>query len=158
VIGSTRTVDAHNNTSTNPTAETGVPIYFVNDTKLADNNADLWDGSIDVPFSINENGDTITGLAFTGTTTNGTPSNNPRNSLGFNGVDGITNSVWQGDALFTGGTWTIGNATSDQSTTLPFRAMSGVLTVVPEPGSLILMSIGAVGLISFGRRRRKRAV
>jgi hypothetical protein len=156
VIGSTRTVDARDNTSTNPTA-VGVPMYLVNDTKLADNNADLWDGSLDVPFNVNENGDTITGFAFTGTTTDGTPSNNPRNSLGFNGVDGIANSVWLGDSRFAGITWTIGDATSDQTTTLPFRAMSGVLTVVPEPGSLILMSIGAVGLISFGRRRRRVA-
>ncbi len=51
-IGSTSTVDARDNTGTNPTS-TGVPIYLLDGiSKIADNNADLWDGSIDNFFNI----------------------------------------------------------------------------------------------------------
>ena len=53
-------VTARDNTGTNPTVDTGVPIFLLNDTKLADDNADLWDGSVDVPFNVNEAGDTVT--------------------------------------------------------------------------------------------------
>jgi hypothetical protein len=156
VIGSTLAIDARTNTATDPSppGNNGVPIYLVNDTKLVDHYDDLWDGSIDVPFNINENGDTVTGFAFTGTVANGTLSVPPR-PLGFNGGEG---TAWTGDSRFTGITWTIGGSESNMTLALPFRAISGVLTVVPEPGSFILMSIGAIGLIGFGQRRRKRAV
>ncbi len=40
-IGSTASIDARDNTNTNFTTSTGVGIYLLNDTKLADNNADL---------------------------------------------------------------------------------------------------------------------
>jgi hypothetical protein len=53
----------------------GVPIFLLNDTKIADNNNDLWDGSIDAFLNINENGDSLrTGdiRVWTGTHSNGT--------------------------------------------------------------------------------------
>ena len=43
-IGSTLTIDARDNTSTNPNAAVGVVFYNLNGLKLADNNADFWDG------------------------------------------------------------------------------------------------------------------
>ena len=46
-IGSTASVAARDNTGTNPSS-TGVPIYLINGNKVANNNADLWDGSIDI--------------------------------------------------------------------------------------------------------------
>ena len=33
-----------------------VPIFLLNDTKLVDSNDDLWDGTLDVPLSITEEG------------------------------------------------------------------------------------------------------
>ena len=51
-IGSTSTVDARDNTNTNPGTATGVPIYLLNDTRLAADNADLWNGTIQNPLNV----------------------------------------------------------------------------------------------------------
>ena len=69
-IGSTASVDARDNTGTNP-ATTGVPIFLLNNTKLADDNADLWDGSIDVLFDLTELGPAVIFRVYTGTTSSG---------------------------------------------------------------------------------------
>jgi len=53
-IGSTATVDARDNTGTNPGAGTGVEIYLLNNTLLASNNLDLWDGSVANSLNVNE--------------------------------------------------------------------------------------------------------
>jgi len=46
---------------------------------------------------------------------------------------------------------TLPEATWDNS-----RLMSdGVLTVVPEPSTIVLLSIGAVGLLAWGWRRKR---
>jgi hypothetical protein len=160
VIGSTLTVDARDNTGTSPSSvaggSVGVPIYLVNDTKLADSNDDLWDGSIDLPLNINENGDPYSDFVFTGTFFDGWVQEPPR-PLGFNGGAGEGPSAWIGNANSSAGAWMIGGTEEDQARLLPFYAMSEVLTAVPEPGSIILMSIGAIGLNGFGGRRRKRA-
>ena len=66
-IGSTASIDACDNTNTNFTTPTGVGIYLLNDTKLADNNADLWHGDIDGPLSIDENGQNLVTVVWIGT-------------------------------------------------------------------------------------------
>jgi len=53
-IGSTASVAARDNTGTNPSS-TGVPIYLINGNKVANNNADLWDGSIQTAINITQN-------------------------------------------------------------------------------------------------------
>ena len=53
VVGSTRAVDARDNTET---TGTGVPIYWLNGDKVADNYADFYDGSWDQEASIITNG------------------------------------------------------------------------------------------------------
>ena len=76
VIGSTATVDARDNTSTNPTANgTGESIFLVNGTtKIANNYADLWNGSINSALNLDERGILIqlTSLVFAGTLSDGT--------------------------------------------------------------------------------------
>ena len=48
MVGSTETVDARDNTATNYTnGPRGVPIYWLNGAKLADDYADFYDGSWD---------------------------------------------------------------------------------------------------------------
>ncbi|AKV69711.1 hypothetical protein VL20_4826 [Microcystis panniformis FACHB-1757] len=49
-IGSTASVDARDNTGTNPSTGTGVPIYAIDGNLIANNNADLWDGQINLPI------------------------------------------------------------------------------------------------------------
>jgi hypothetical protein len=159
VIGSTFVpdggTDARTNTATDPTpaGDNGLPIFLLNDTKLVDHYDDLWDGSIDVPFNIDENGDAVSGSirVWTGTRPDGgTTHPNGHNRAFGSGVPhtAAVNTTGQG--------WITGtNLVANQLH--PMYAMSGVLTV-PEPSSFLLISIGAIGLIGFGRRRRKRAV
>ena len=68
VIGSTSTVDARDNTGTNP-IDVGVPIFMLNDVLLANSNADLWDGSIASPLKFRDDGifNGGTGFVWTGT-------------------------------------------------------------------------------------------
>ena len=75
VLGSTAAVDARDNTCT---AGTGVPIYWLNSAKVADNNADLYDGSLDSRAGRNEQGilENFGGI-WTGTGNDGTATANP---------------------------------------------------------------------------------
>ena len=79
VLGSTQAVNARTNTCTRA-ADTDAPIYWVNGAKVADNYADLYDGSWDSNADRFENG-TENGSdfrsdteAYTGTNANGTTS------------------------------------------------------------------------------------
>ena len=53
VIGSTSSVAAQDHTGTNPGLTASIPIYLSDGaTKIADNNVDLWDESIDNPLYV----------------------------------------------------------------------------------------------------------
>lgn len=154
-IASTVDIDARDNTDTNNTIDpTGVPIYLLNNTKLADTYADLWDGSIDTNLAINEDGATVpTSLVWTGTQTFGVRFT--FNALGTaEPVHGTTDA---GD-----GRW-IAQTSSIAGTQLrPFYGVSGDLTVpaaVPEPGTFMLLGSGLGGLLLLlaWRRTRRRA-
>ncbi len=73
VIGSTNTVDARDNTSTNPEEDgVGCPILLIDgSTVVANNNADLWDGEIQHIINLTETGEIRTGWPLTGTYLNG---------------------------------------------------------------------------------------
>ena len=69
VVGSTRAVDARDNTNT---TGTGVPIYWLNGNKVADNYADFYDDSWDSLSPKNELGQTGFSPIITGSRENGT--------------------------------------------------------------------------------------
>ncbi len=154
-VGSTTTVDARDNTNTNPLTETGVPIYLLDGaTKIADNNADLWDGTIDAFINRNENGDLHTGgSVFTGTQADGTAF--ATGELGsccftFAGLPNATNSAW------------VAASAPANTTSLTFFAISGLIDdgvaqggAVPEPGMLAIFGLSLVG-IGVVRRRKIR--
>jgi hypothetical protein len=140
-IASTGTVDARDNTGTNPVA-TGVPIYLLDGVSLvANDNTDLWDGGIINPIMITEAGAALNTLVWTGTTRFGIagpgfPQGSPLGS--------VTNDVIRGISSSVGPSWVDGTGTPAAALS-SFYALSGVLivpTVVPEPGTLFLFVLG----------------
>ena len=126
VIGSTQTVDARDNTGTNPAVDgVGVPIFLLNDTLLANDNLDLWDGSILVRFEIDEGGSAIQqSFVFTGTSSSGVSRGAYALGAGVDsdvgiGITGMTGTSWvsSGDYFYF----------LDQ----PMYALSDVLVVAP---------------------------
>lgn len=75
-IASTSTVDARDNTNTNPGTAVGVPIYLLDGTLLVIDNADLWDGALPAPLNVDETGspndEGLGSIVWTGTDPDGT--------------------------------------------------------------------------------------
>ncbi|GCL58516.1 PEP-CTERM sorting domain-containing protein [Microcystis aeruginosa] len=153
-IGSTASVAARDNTGTNPSS-TGVPIYLINGNKVANNNADLWDGSIQTAINRTQNDSLSLQGVFTGTSNDGT-------AFGNAGL-GALNVVWGVNWGFANTTW-IEYDQANGSTSQFFYGMSGVLTVpqppqpvtVPEPSSLLgFITLGGLMLGGAVRKARK---
>ncbi len=146
-IGSTVTVDARDNTGTNPSS-VGVPIYLLNDTKLADNNADLWDGTIDTPLIVEETGTTHPFElieVWSGSLREGV--RHPSNYLGR--VEGSR----FGFATIDDFRWISASVGSNYANR-PMYAMSDVITAaaVPMPGAVWLFG-SALGLMGVMQRK-----
>jgi hypothetical protein len=124
-IASTPTVDARDNTATNPDSSTGVPIYLLNDTLLVNDNADLWDSTIAVNFDVNENGGSVNSQVWTGTTQQGL-SGGSNNSLG--AFEHISAVHIVGRTTSFAGEW-VGGVLQFSGIALPLYAVSDVLTV-----------------------------
>lgn len=147
-IASTQDVDAINN------APIGGPVFRVDGVKVADNSADLWDGSLDAAIHVTETGGTPTDWIWTGSNQSGTEfiqSGGPDDgdSLALGTVDNTHSTV--GASSNSGVQWMVGTAAA-QSSELSLYALSGELTFVPEPTSLGLLTIAGMGLL---RRRGK---
>lgn len=149
-IGSTVDVDARDNTGTNPTVDTGVPVYRLDDTRIADDNLDLWDGVLLAAFDVTELLTTPAFLAqvYTGSTTSGTAF--PDYALGSPTVHAEFGYGSQG--LNNG--WVQAGIRHNISTET-FYAISGELTVVPEPTTMSLGWIGATAVVGWQLRRRR---
>jgi hypothetical protein len=148
VIGSASGVDARDNTGTNPTISSGVPFYRLDGVLAASNNQDLWDGSPAVAIDVTELGDVLSGRGvWTGTDTDGTTED----ALG-SGAPSAGGSIVEPLAEYL---WIKHFIPAGASEPMHFYAVSGVLTVVPEPGSVVLGSIGLVTLVGWRLRRRK---
>jgi hypothetical protein len=151
-IASTAAIDARDNTMTNPDNGPGVPIYLLNDSILAMNNGDLWDGTIINPLQVHESGSPGTGgeLVWTGTTPQGRASDFP---LGPSPTATVGLSF---DTL----QW-IQGTTDTPLTALHMYAISGPLVVpdqaaVPEPSSVMLWLVGLAGVLGLRYRQRHR--
>lgn len=145
IIGSTAAMDARVNTSTNPSSSVGVPIFRLDGVLVASSNADLWDGSLSARIYTIETGDPTNLLVWTGTTAGGT-------NAGLFALGGDFDGSIMGLASYgVGDDWV--NYDSDSKAFLKsVYAISGVLTVVPEPTPRVLATIGLIGLAAWRRK------
>ncbi|TRU33398.1 MAG: PEP-CTERM sorting domain-containing protein [Microcystis aeruginosa Ma_MB_F_20061100_S20] len=154
-IASTATVAARDNTGTNPSSGTGVPIYLIDGNRVANNNADLWDGSIQT--QINRTASDQGGISsnvWTGSNTDG--------SIGTNLGGGFTGSGQTGNSAANDSTWIFSGFAGLGPDSLRLYGISSVLTVptpavtVPEPSSLLgLITLGGLMLGSAVGKARK---
>ena len=127
VLGSTESIDARDNTMT---TGTGVPIYWMNGDKVADNYADFYDGSWDSETAADRTGTTSSASVriWTGSDSNGVEAipGAASRALGTNAVRlGRLNGA--GDPISTGNT-------ANAGTNYRYYALSNVF-VVGEPTS-----------------------
>ncbi len=150
-IASTSSIHAKDNTGTNFIVDypnnIGVPIYLLDGiTKIADDNVDLWnDGTLDSSLDVNEAGvEVLATDVWTG-------SNQFGNGFFPLGVIAPSPRVGRSD---TAGTQWMSLGQSSASLSFPLYALSGVLSVIPEPSSLLLL--GCLGSLMACIRNRPR--
>jgi len=117
-------------------------------TKIVDNNADLWDGSLDSTINVTEAGKLGGHEVWTGT--NITGDGDPTYELG------ATSGLTRVGRIVTNDGWIYGITPLNQYQD-PVYALSGDLTVAPEPSSALLLATGLV-LPLLLRMRRISAV
>lgn len=137
--------DTNERVNTGTDGPGGSPVYLLDGaTKIADNNADLWDDTLDAAISRNQNNDVFLVRVWTG-------FGPPLHRLGGPedptvGFSGASDHRWGEDLeLFRFDEYSV-------------YALSGILTVqaaeqVSEPGGLIILCFGLAGL-GYARRRR----
>jgi hypothetical protein len=142
-MASTESVDARDNTGTNPSGGAGYPIYRVDGVRIADDYNDLWDGGrLAAPLSITQQGDPYPNtvppcasfpycLAWTGTSSIGTAGS----PLGGPSSSAAAGDIFQVDAVNLG-SWTLGYFDS-RVKSYPLYAISAVRTVSSGPPSLL---------------------
>ena len=141
VVGSTQTVAANVNTGTNTSG--GVPIFNLNDQKVADDYDDLWDGSLDNAVGYDQNGNAVSGMTvFTGSTLDGEPYTDVARYLG------APSYTLVGNPSLNGSGW-LQAASAYVTDSYRFYAMSSVLT---KDGSL------PVELSSFSARSEAQII
>ena len=137
-IASTSAVDARDNTNTNFLSDAGVAIYLTDGlTKVAEDNADLWDGSVLSGLAITELGTSLSTFVWTGTGGDGNSSGpfylGTTNSPRF-GLSSATDIQWIAP---------IGATLPNQERSL--YGISSLLTVplqIPAPPVLLLFLLG----------------
>ena len=167
VVGSTSAVHARDNTMT---TGTGVPIYWLNGNKLADNYADFYDGSWDDYGKRNERGQRITQSidVRTGTNNNGTRHHFPlggtqQNNLSRagtpeagrsplsdgNATPGFPSQLYALSPVFR--TPPVVTVSADESLVAEGEAAVFTLTATPAPDAALAVSV-AVSEKTGGRR------
>ena len=154
-IGSTSAVAARDNTGTNPSS-TGVPIYLIDGNRVANDNSDLWDESIQHPINNSNLGNSLSTYVWTGSDAQGF-------AHGASPLGGTTVFAGYSPASQT---YHFHDFPVLPGNPLPLYAMSSVLTVpggnqpepvtVPEPASLLgYITLGGLMLGGAVRKARK---
>ena len=151
VIGSTNAVNAFDHIGGNFSS----PIYLLDGIIIATGSADLWDGTLTSPLSIDENGSQQINLVWTGTQQDGaTLVSSPLGTL--SPMIGLS---WLADP-----NWIETPSSTFFEDHFHLYGISGVLTVpgsndssVPEPGTVSLMMLGGMALVGKVRNLRTRS-
>ena len=150
-IGSTNSIDARDNTGTNPDVAQGVPIYNTSGTLVVHDNADLWDGdALSDSMGYFETGQPVPGPGFQAWT--GTRADGVR-AEGF-GLGAATGSAVVGiaDATF----FWIDFDLDDTWIPQFLYGISSTLTVpIPVPTSIVLLVSGLISLAGLRIKGRK---
>ena len=146
-------VAAWDNTATNPSVSTGVPVYDLAGHLLAVNNADIWDeNGMLRAIQYVENGTSGAndiGLVWTGVDA-------PFSSAQAHPLGGST--AWVGINVMGGDTWWASyNSSESFSNQHAIYGISGILTAVPEPSTCLLAGGGLLALLLTARRRLVRS-
>jgi hypothetical protein len=151
-IGSAAGINARDHTSTMPgTDGAGIPIFNIHGELLADNYADLWDGTLQNAVTYNQAGVSL-GFAtvWTGTLSDGRAVRSPLalgDSQPLVGANWRTSSLWIDTGLDTNTVQHHVYGISDVITAVP----------VPEPSSLALGVMAGLALLGYELlSRRKR--
>ena len=123
------------------------PVYRLDGVKIANDGADLWDSTIQNPLNVAPDLSTVNSIVWTGSEANGSPAIN--NATLNNGA----NNPRAGTSFVTFSNW-IAAVDFPFSTELHLYAFSSELTVIPEPGTLVLISAAMGGFLAMRRRRR----
>jgi hypothetical protein len=123
-IASTQSVDARDNTGTNPNVGVGTPIYNLRGRRIASSNADLWDGSIANALNIDENLTVIEGPTNTLVWTGSRSSALHYPNLELGQADAVV-----GNTIYTGHQWIDQLMVMPRATLLRLYAVSDVLTL-----------------------------
>lgn len=163
IIGSTGAVDARDNTQTNPEVDgVGEPIFLVDGrTQVASSNPELWDGLLDNPIYLDQNGlrgpqtfdmagfdlaDMGEIITWTGTKPMGTAD------LDLGTAPAPFFAVTYGSADFVDSRWIERHGTDFKDRELPVFVLSTRMVAVPEPAGLMCFGLGIVILRAFVRR------
>jgi hypothetical protein len=136
VIGSTGTVDARDNTSSNPSVNgAGEAVFLVDgSTVVANNYADLWDSSIDAMINMDEYGTRgIAASVATGSNPNGT-----KRDRHLGGSDEVPSKIEYGNSAQTNNYWAlVFNGLASES--YRYYALSEPIPYVADPETQIAM-------------------
>jgi len=161
-IASTSDVNARDNTDTLPSFAGGVlgfPIYRLDGIKIVDSYDDLWDGTLDAALQVDEQGTTLTPALGSTIVWTGSRVESILEHGGLGPPDPPGVGDRNGSFIAADSNWTNFNTVASPPHIARFSGISGVLKApaVPEPGSLLLLSILTVVLLGYGVvRKRKR--
>jgi hypothetical protein len=153
-VASTTSIDAKNNA----VAYADVPIYNTQGERIANGLADLWDGAILNAIQYDQYGTTLGDtFVWTGSNANGTRKylyGSSSGPLGSPAPDDPTDPhVVFGSSTQSDSKWLKNGTFVDFYETHSLYALSGVVYIAPEPGTLMLLCTSILAFVFYNRRR-----
>ena len=151
-IASTASAEARNN------AVVSGPVFLLDETKIADNYNDMWNGNLDSALALTQFEVIRNLFVWSGTWEDGTAFSysysRPGGHIGYV-LGGSSGHTSVGDSAATDDNWISYASIKGQSSSWHLYALSEALTVpIPEPSTGLLSLVGLAGCILARSRRR----